>query len=83
VRVSCWIKFIDKVPSKSYWFGFDFDEGKRHNDWVDQCKPDEWTWVSSVAKLGTSDIAVIFNTVEGPQTIRMSKFSIEMFDEKP
>ena len=46
IRMSVYIKFVEKVPPRSGNFGFKI-QGAIHNAWVDKCKPNEWTYVTA------------------------------------
>jgi hypothetical protein len=85
-RLSAWVKFVGKVPPRSPNFGFKI-QGNTLNEWVSACKADEWTWVSQVGHVipggDGNHVIYIFDSVKGPQTVRLSQLELELFEQKP
>ena len=81
VRMSCWIKFIDKVPAPSYNFGLKL-HGYVCNDWVSECKADQWHFVSATGRCTGGDgshVILIFDSIAHPVTVRFTDLHYELF----
>ena len=83
VRVSCWIKFIDAVPPPSNNFGLKI-HGATCNDWVRECKADEWRFVSATRRCTGGDgthVLLIFDSIAQPVTVRFTDLRYELISE--
>lgn len=48
---------------------------------------DEWKWVSQVGQVrqdgDANQVIYIFDSMRGPQTVRLSQLELELFNSKP
>jgi len=82
LRMSCWIKFIDRVPPPSGNFGVKI-QGQVDNGWVRECQPNVWKYISVVKPSnpgGDGDHhLLIFDSIHGPQEVRFAALTLEDF----
>lgn len=82
IRVSCWIKFVGEVPAPSSNFGLKL-HGRVDNSWVRNCRPNTWTYISSVAQATGGDgnhILLIFDSIQESTVIRFTELRLEIID---
>mmetsp|Transcript_105467 Transcript_105467/g.308356 ORF Transcript_105467/g.308356 Transcript_105467/m.308356 type:complete len:274 (-) Transcript_105467:260-1081(-) len=86
IRVSVWIKFVERVPARSADFGIKV-QSVVHNDWVNGLGPDKWHYVCVDAKTvldaASDEILLTFNSVSGPQTVRFAGLVVQVFNLQP
>lgn len=67
--MNAWIQFIGTVPPRSGNFGFKIN-GRVINNWVDNCKPNKWYFISIVSPVvpgGDANwVLYIFDSVKSP-----------------
>jgi len=82
-RLSCYIYFVDSVPPPSNNFGFKF-QGQVENSWLTDLSANAWHYVTATAQTVQSGdfnhFLLIFDTVEGPQTIRIGGLRLDVFE---
>jgi len=83
LRMSCWIKFVDRIPPPSGNFGVKI-QGQVDNSWVRECQPDVWKYISVVkpSNPGGDDNhhLLIFDSIHGPQEVRFAALTLEVFE---
>jgi len=90
LRVTCWVKFVEKVPEPSHNFGIKV-YGVLYNNWLKECTPDTWHYVERTVKCRRSGgdegggrhgdgnyVVLIFDSIQHTQTVRMSQFNVEI-----
>ena len=85
VTMSCWIKFIRKVPpidTCNIGFKHHLPNVVTDGSWLDQCVPDEWQFVNTkyvVAESGMDLLLLIFDTAPGGQEVVFTdlRFGVE------
>ena len=83
IRVSAWIKFVGgTIPPPSDNFGIKI-HGAVYNDWLKDCRADEWCFVSAVGPSmpghGANYILLIFDTMGGPREVHVKELKCEAF----
>lgn len=83
---SCWIKFLDADPNTYSKSNFGFKQHQPttlYNDWVAQCKQNEWAYVTATYTATTNTAnshLLIFDSITRGHRVRFCDFQIE---EKP
>mmetsp|Transcript_14503 Transcript_14503/g.41538 ORF Transcript_14503/g.41538 Transcript_14503/m.41538 type:complete len:264 (+) Transcript_14503:222-1013(+) len=81
-RVSCWIKFVGKVPGPSGNFGIKI-HGQTDNSWLRKASADEWIRISAVGNNTNGDrswVLLIFDSLQEPQVVRFTDLILEAFE---
>jgi len=79
-KLTCWIKFLERVPPPSGNFGLKI-HGRVDNSWLARAVPDKWTKISTEGACTHGDanwILLIFDSVQEPQTVRFSGLAVEI-----
>ena len=87
IRVSAWIKFVGgTIPPPSDNFGIKI-HGAVYNDWLKDCRADEWCFVSaggrSMPGRDANHILLIFDTMGGPREVHVKELKGEIYLENP
>ena len=81
LRISFWIKFVDRVPKMSWNFGIKV-YGALYNDFVHKCVRDKWCYVEETVKCRNSGdgnhVLLIFDSISHLQTVRISKLQVQV-----
>lgn len=81
LRITFWIKFVDRVPKQSGNFGIKV-YGALFNDFVKQCQPNKWCFVEKTTVCPASGdgnhVLLIFDSINHKQTIRISQVQIQI-----
>ena len=81
LRITFWIKFVDRVPKQSSNFGIKV-YGALSNDFVKQCKPNKWCFVEKTTVCPASGdgnhVLLIFDSINHKQTVRISQAQIQI-----
>mmetsp|Transcript_12474 Transcript_12474/g.39350 ORF Transcript_12474/g.39350 Transcript_12474/m.39350 type:complete len:237 (-) Transcript_12474:25-735(-) len=86
IRITVWVKFLERVPPASADFGIRV-QGSLHNSWIGDVVPDVWrrVWVvtACVAGAPTDEVLLTFGSVLGPQVARFADLRLEVFGPAP
>ena len=82
LRISFWIKFVDRVPDRSNNFGIEVCGGVKYNEFVDKCKANIWYYVEKEVKCGSSggdeNVRLWFNSISHTQKIHLSMLQVDI-----
>ena len=85
IRLGAWVKFEGTVPKPSKNMGFKIT-GNIYNEWVSDCVPDKWKYISVVAPVTKGDhgfVLYIFDSMEDTETVKIAMPELEIFDNEP
>ena len=78
ISIMFWINFLQKVPRRRHNLGVRAN-GETHNDWISNCKPDEWFRVEIEEQNGNyKHISIMFNGIDQIQTVRIAEFKVSV-----